>query len=123
MNRLMAALQTGDGAEHAVLEPPPGQFGEKALHRVEPGARGWREMEDPARMAGEPGADLCVLMGGIIVEDGMDDFAGRDRPLDGVPKTNEVLMPVALNVLCDNLCVERSQRREQRGCSMAFIIM
>ena len=41
-------------------------------------------MEDPARVAGEPGLDLGMLVGGVIVEDGVDHFAGRDGALDGV---------------------------------------
>jgi hypothetical protein len=34
-------------------------------------------------MAGEPGDDLRVLVGGIV-EDDMDELAGRDLGLDGV---------------------------------------
>ena len=51
-------LEIGDGAEHAALQPAAGELGEKALDGVQPGARGRREMEGPARMTVEPGADL-----------------------------------------------------------------
>jgi len=33
-----------------------------------------------------------MLVGGIIVEDGMDQFAGRDHRLDAVQETDEFLM-------------------------------
>ena len=34
-------------------------------------------MEGPAGMAGEPGADLRMLVCGVFVEDGVDPLAGR----------------------------------------------
>jgi len=42
-------LQVDDGMEHAVLEPASGEFGEEALHGVEPGRRRRREVEGPTR--------------------------------------------------------------------------
>jgi hypothetical protein len=33
----MAAWRVGDACEDAAFEPPPGQLGEEALDRVEPG--------------------------------------------------------------------------------------
>ncbi len=35
-------------------------------------------MEDPARMVDQPLPDLGVFVGGVVVGDGVDDFAGRD---------------------------------------------
>ena len=65
-------------SEDAALEPALGQLGEEALDGVEPGGRGRREVEGEARMAAEPGADLGMLVGGVVVEDDVDDLAGRD---------------------------------------------
>ena len=45
-------------------------------------ARGRREVEDEAGVAVEPGAHLGMLVGGVVVEDDMDDLAGRDLGLD-----------------------------------------
>jgi hypothetical protein len=47
-------LKVGDGSEDAALEATLGQDGEEALDRVEPRGRGRREVEGPARMAGQP---------------------------------------------------------------------
>ena len=41
-------------------------------------------MEGPARMAGEPGLDLRVLVGCVIVDNGVDQLASGDRAFDGV---------------------------------------
>ena len=63
--------------EDAALEAAPGEPGEEALDRVQPGGRGWREVEGEARVPVEPGADLGVLVGGVVVEDDVDRLAGR----------------------------------------------
>jgi hypothetical protein len=72
-------LKVDDGAEDAAPQAPSGQGREEIFDGVEPGAGGRGEVEDPARMADEPGLDLGVLMGRVIVEDGVDQLAGGDR--------------------------------------------
>jgi len=47
-------------------------------------------------MAGEPGADLWMLVRGVIVEDGVDQLAGRHFRLDGIEEADELLMAMAL---------------------------
>ena len=49
-------LQVDDRVEAAAPEAAAGQRREEGLDGVEPGARGRREVERPARMAGEPRA-------------------------------------------------------------------
>ena len=65
-------LQVGDRAKDAALEPALCERREEALDRVEPGSRCRREMERPSRMAFEPSADVGMLMGGVVVDDGVD---------------------------------------------------
>ena len=79
-------LEIDDRAEDAALEATAGQFGEEAFDRLESGARGWGAVEHEPRMAAEPGADLGVLMSTVIVEDHMDDLAGRHLGLDRLRK-------------------------------------
>src|SRR3954451_16980840 len=74
-------LQLDDRAEHAAPEATPGQRGEEALDRVQPRARGGREVEGPAGMPLEPGQYLRVLVGAAVVEDAVHQLAGRDRRL------------------------------------------
>ena len=45
-------------------------------------------------MAAEPGPDLGVLVGGVVVEDGVHHLAGPDLGLDGVEEADELLMAV-----------------------------
>lgn len=39
-------------------------------------------MERPARVLGEPSAHVGMLVGGVIVGDGVDQLAGRHSGLD-----------------------------------------
>jgi len=59
-------LEIDEGVEDAVLQPAARQLGEEAFDGTEPGAGCRREVELPARMAGEPGADLVLLVGGDV---------------------------------------------------------
>ncbi len=68
-------LQVDDGMEDPALEPPAGQGGKEALDSIEPGGRCRREVEHPPGMTSEPGADLGLLVRGVVVEDGVDDLA------------------------------------------------
>jgi hypothetical protein len=74
-------------------------------------------------MALEPGPDLGMLVGGVVVEDDMDHLAGRHRALDGVEKTEELLVAVALHALADHRAIEQVQRREQRGRPVALVVV
>lgn len=55
-------LQVDDGVEDAVPEAATGQFGEEAFDRVQPGTGRWYEVERPARVAIQPGADPASLL-------------------------------------------------------------
>ena len=65
-------------------------------------------MERPSRMTAQPGDHLGVLVGGIVVKDGVDGLAGRDLALNGVEKADELLMPVALHAAADDLAFQNT---------------
>jgi hypothetical protein len=69
-------LQIDDRVEAAAADAAAGERREEALDGIEPRARGRREVEDPAGMARQPGHDLGMLVGGIVVEDRVDHPAG-----------------------------------------------
>ena len=93
----MAAWRSTTRSEDAALQSALGQLGEEALDGVEPGARGRGEVEGEARVAGEPLAHLRMLVGGVVVEDHVDELSGRNLRLDGVEEADELLMAVALH--------------------------
>src|SRR6516164_6628601 len=95
----------------------------KALHGIEPGCRGWGEVEGPTWMTRQPSQHLGMLVRGVIVEHGMDQFAGWHVALDGIEETNEFAMSVALHASADHPSVEHAERGEQCGGAMTLIVM
>src|SRR5262245_8694502 len=113
-------LQFGDGSEDAALEPAPGELGKEALHRVEPGGRCRREVESPARMSGEPLEYFGMLVGRVVVDDGVDRRWFGDLGLDGVKETDELLMPMAWQTAADQLAIQDVECSEQGRGAVAF---
>jgi hypothetical protein len=116
-------LEIDDGVKDAALQSTPAELCEKSLDGVEPGARGWCEMEDKSRMAIEPSANVRMFVGGIVVENDVDDLADRNLRLDGVQKSNEFLMTMALHVAADDRAVEDVKRSEQRRGTVPLVIV
>ena len=85
-------LKVDEGSEDAALEPALGQDRKEAFDGIEPGSRRRGEMEQPARMTRQPCPHGGMLVGGVVVEDDVDDLADRNPPLDGVEKADELLM-------------------------------
>ena len=63
-------------------------------------------MERPARMIGEPFEDIGLFVGGIVVDDGVDDFSGRHGALDGVEEANELLVAMPSHATSDVIVTE-----------------
>ena len=116
-------LQVDHRDERAALQSPFGELGEESLDGVEPGARCRREVEREAPVAAEPGADLRMLVSGIIVEDHMHGFALRRGGVDGVQEADELLMAMALHVAADHGAIEHVEGGEQRCRAVALVIV
>ena len=69
-------MQVVDGAKDTAFQPPAGELGKEAFNCVQPGCRGRRKVERPARMAFEPGLHFRMFVGRIVVENCVDYFAG-----------------------------------------------
>ena len=80
-------------------------------------------MKGQARMTLQPRMHLGVLMGGVVVGDGMDELAGRDGRLDRVEEADELLVPVLLHAAADDLAVEHVEGQEQRRRALAFVVV
>jgi len=116
-------FEFGDGSEDATADFPASDGREEALDGVQPRSRGRREVEGPARMIGEPLHDRRVLVRGVIVEDGVDDLAGRRGALDGGEEADELLMPMLRHAAADDRSCENVQRREQGGRAVALVVV
>ncbi len=49
-------------------------------------------------MVGEPFPDFGMFVGGVVVQDGMDDFACWNGALDLIKKADELLVTVPLHL-------------------------
>ena len=65
------ALEFGDTLEGTAADAVSGYLGEEALDHVEPGSRGWCEVQMEAGMPLEPTLHRGGLVGGIVVNDQM----------------------------------------------------
>ncbi|MCE3249174.1 MAG: hypothetical protein K0R61_856 [Microvirga sp.] len=79
-------------------------------------------MEDEAGVAGEPGQHLRLLVDGVVVEDDVDDLAGRDLCLNGVEEADDLLMPVALHAAPEHGAIEDVEGGEQGGGAVALVV-
>src|SRR5680860_1075350 len=71
----------------------------------------------------EPPAHLRVLVGGVVVEDDVDELASGDFRLDGVEEADELLMAMALHIAADDRAVEDVQCGEEGGRAVPFVVV
>jgi len=64
--------EVGSGNERAAADGALGDESEEAFDLVEPRGVAGREVNVPARTACEPGSDLGMLVGGVVVDDEVD---------------------------------------------------
>src|ERR1700712_3516655 len=88
-----------DTFEDASADALSGDFAEEALDEIEPGGRRWDEVEVKARMACQPGHDIGVLVGRVIVGDQVQIEFGRGVAVDFAEEPNEFLMAVTVHAL------------------------
>jgi hypothetical protein len=116
-------LKVDDRAEHAAFEAPLGELGEITLDRVQPGGRCRGEVEAPPRMPSQPFLDLRVLMGGVVVDDGVDCLALWYGGLGHIEKADELLMPVPLHAAADHRAVQHVEGGKQGRGAIALVIV
>ena len=80
-------------------------------------------MERPSWIAFEPSSHLGMLVGGVIVDDGVDRLTRGDLLLDDIEEANEFLMAMALHVPADHRAVEDVHRGEQRRRAVPLIVV
>ena len=89
-------LLVNDGLEDAALKALARELGEEAFDGVKPGRGGRGKVERPTRMTRQPSAYLRVLVGGIVVDDGMDHLPYRDLRFDRIKEADELLVAMTL---------------------------
>ena len=96
---------------------------EPALHEVEPGSTGRREVYVKPRALEQPAPDQGGLMRPVIIEDQVDREVARHVGLNGLKKLAKLNGPVPSMGLPDDGTGLRIQRRKQRGGAMTPVVM
>ena len=71
----------------------------------------------------QPGTDLGLLVGRVIVEDDVDGLVGGHFDFNGVQEPDELLMPVPLHIAADHRTIQDIERCKQGRGPIAFIVM
>ena len=71
----------------------------------------------------QPLAHLRMLVGCVVVDDGVDRLLGRHLRFNGIEEADELLVPVSLHVAADDGSVKDVEGGEQRGCAVAFVVV
>jgi hypothetical protein len=120
-------LDLGDQLLDAGEAPPPdrplGDEPEPSLHLVEPGGVGGGVVNVEARPLGQPGTNLGVLVGAVVVGDQVDAKILWDGLLDLAEEAQELLVPVARAALGQHLPRGHVQGSEQGGGAMTDAVM
>ena len=74
-------------------------------------------------MAGESLDDLGVLVGGVVVDDGVHQLACGHLGLDGVEEADELLVAVTLHTAADDAAVDHVERGEQGGGAVPLVVV
>src|ERR1700688_4567559 len=64
-----------------------------------------------------------MLVGRIIVDDGVDHFSHRDLLLDRIEEADELLVAMVLHVAADDGAIEDVEGCEQRGGAVTFVVV
>ena len=101
-------------------------FGEQpkpALHQVQPGGAGGREVDMEAGPFGEPVPDQRRLVGGVVVRNQVHVQPGGHLGLDGIEELAELHGPVAAVALANHLAGPGVQSGEEGRGAVAHVIM
>ena len=85
---------------------PLGEFGEIAFDGVQRRCRCGGKVEGPSRMVLKPFFDLRMLVGGVIVDDGVNGLALGNGGLRIIQEADELLVPVALHAASDLIALD-----------------
>ena len=96
---------------------------EESFNHVKPRCAGRSEVKVESGITPLPGFDFRMLMSGVIVADDVDLLVGRCRFDNQVEEAYPFLMPVLFHAGSKDTAVSRIHRGEERGGSVAFVIV
>src|SRR3954454_12410635 len=116
------ANELADALEGSAADGLTGDDREEDLYEVQPGARGWREVQRDPRVLGQPLVDVVVLVGVVVVEHDVQR-AARVSARDLFEEVQELGFAVAVITAIDHAAGRDLQRGEQRGRAVALVVV
>src|SRR5262249_61605578 len=74
-------------------------------------------------MPRQPLAHLWMLVGRIVVDDGVDHLSHGDLSLDRIEEADELLVAMALHVAANDGPIEDVEGCERRGGAVTFVVV
>jgi len=105
-------LEFRDAAEGAAANGLACEFAKPALDQIEPAGAGGNEVQDEAGMLLEPALHEGVFVRAIVVEDEVEEQAGRELGIETLEELEEFLVAVARIALADDAPLHHQQRGE-----------
>ena len=116
-------VEFGDAVEDAASNGVVGDQAEEPFDEIDPGGRCRGEVKVKAGVALEPGPDLGVLVGRVVVDDQMQIEQFRGVAVDGAQKAQKLLMAMAAHAFADHLAGGDVERGEQGRRPMALVVV
>src|SRR5665213_3178087 len=105
------------------MYPFAGDLAEPAFDEVQPTGTGGHKVADEAGMLLKPRPDFGGLVSAVVIHDQMQgDLAGK-RFVQSSEKPEELLVTMPRMTFSNHLPLQNLQRREQRGRSVAFVVV
>src|SRR4051794_29657239 len=99
------------------------QLCEPALHLIDPGRVGGREVEVEAGVSEQPAVDQRRLVGAVIVQDEMHLQVGWHLRVDAIQKLAELGGSVSAMYLADDFASGDIQGGKQRRGAVTFVVV
>ena len=115
--------QLAQVAEGAAADGALGDEGEPALDLIKPTGIGGGEVQVIAGMTGQPGFDLGVFVGGVIIQDQVGVEVGGKVVVQMLKKGQELLMTMRWLALGNDAAVEDIEGRKERGGAVAQVVV
>src|SRR6266446_9892255 len=115
--------QIGNTREDSATDALVGQFTKPAFDEVEPGRRGRGEVQVEARMLGQPGLDLRMLVRPVVVEDHVDVQLWGDTLIDLAQELAKLDIAMPRITGADDRAGERVQGGEQGRGAIALVVV
>ena len=120
---LNALFQVGHADKGPSSHRFVGQLCEPPLNLIEPTGTGWNEMQFKAAVSLEPGLHFGVLVRAVVVQHQVKIQLFCELPIQASEKLQKLLMPMMGKTLTDHFTFQDFQGREQRGRTVAFVVV